>query len=69
MLNAYLDPLGDHDWSLGDPCQAWDGTTYMDDLLVHYFATGGEDLYYLSHAMSHECLATQTCPFMQPPPQ
>ena len=68
MLNAYLDPLGDHDWSLGDPCQAWDGTTYMDDLLVHYFATGGQDLYYLSHALTHECLATQTCPFMQAPP-
>ena len=65
MLNAYLQPLGDHDWSFGDPCQAWDGTTYMDDLLVHFFATGGEDLYFLSHATSHECLATQTCPFMQ----
>jgi hypothetical protein len=69
MLNAYLDPLGDHDWSLGDPCQLWNGTTYMDDLLVHYFATSGQDLYYLSHAATHECLATQTCPFMQPPPQ
>ncbi len=68
MLDAYLDPLGDHDWSIGDPCQAWNGTTYMDDLLVHYFATGGQDLYYLSHAATHECLATQTCPFMQPPP-
>ena len=65
MINAYLDPLGDHDWSFGDPCQAWDGTTYMDDLLVHYFASRGTDLYYLTHASSHECLATQTCPFMQ----
>jgi hypothetical protein len=65
MLDAYLQPLGDHDWSVGDPCQAWDGTTYMDDLLVHFFATGGQDLYYLTHAASHECLATQTCPFMQ----
>ena len=37
----------------------------MDDLLVHYFATGAQDLYYLTHASSHECLATQTCPFMQ----
>jgi hypothetical protein len=69
MLNAYLEPLGDHDWSLGDPCQLWNGTTYMDDLLVHFFASGGQDLYYLSHAATHECLATQTCPFMQPPPQ
>ena len=66
MLNAYLEPLGDHDWGLGDPCRAWDGVTYMDDLLVHYFATQGTDLYFLTHAKSHECLATQTCPFMQP---
>jgi hypothetical protein len=64
-LNAYLDPLGDHDWSFGDPCQAWDGTTYMDDLLVHYFATQGTDLYYVTHSTTHECLATQTCPWMQ----
>jgi hypothetical protein len=33
---------------------------------VHYFATQGTDLYFLTHARSHECLATQTCPFMQP---
>ncbi|HEX8795601.1 MAG TPA: hypothetical protein VF765_31845 [Polyangiaceae bacterium] len=66
MINAYLEPLGDHDWAFGDPCRAWDGVTYMDDLLVHYFATGGTDLYFLTHAKSHECLATQTCPFMQP---
>ncbi|HEY8086212.1 MAG TPA: hypothetical protein VIF09_00155 [Polyangiaceae bacterium] len=65
MINAYIAPLGDHDWSFGDPCQAWDGTTYMDDLLVHYFATRGTDLYYLTHPSSHECLATQTCPWMR----
>ena len=68
MINAYLQPLGDHDWAFGDPCQAWDGVTYMDELLAHYFATEGRDLYYLSHASSHECLATQTCPFLPAPP-
>jgi hypothetical protein len=66
MINAYLQPLGDHDWSFGDPCQAWDGTTYMDDLLVRYFATQGKDLYYLTHPKTHECLATQSCPFLPP---
>jgi hypothetical protein len=66
MINAYLTPQGQHDWSFGDPCQAWDGTTYMDNLLAHFFATGGQDLYYLTHAYSHECLATQTCPFLGP---
>jgi hypothetical protein len=68
MLNAYIAPLGDHDWANGNPCLAWDGSTYMDDLLVHYFASAGTDLYYLTHASSHECLATQTCPFMPAPP-
>jgi hypothetical protein len=63
MINAYIQPLGDHDWSFGDPCEAWDAVTYMDSLLVHFFQSGGTDLYYLSHAHSHECLATQTCPF------
>jgi hypothetical protein len=66
MVNAYIEPLGVHDLIFGDPCRAWDGTTYMDDLLVRYFATQGTDLYFLTHARSHECLATQTCPFMQP---
>lgn len=68
MLNAYIQPLGDHDWSLGDPCEAWNAVTYMDNLLAHYFATGGQDLYYLSHPTTHACLATQTCPFLQVTP-
>lgn len=62
-VTAYLDPLGQHDWSVGDPCQAFDATTYMDNLLAHYFATNGEDLYYLSHPQSHTCLANTSCPF------
>jgi hypothetical protein len=67
MINAYIQPLGDHDWSFGDPCEAWDAVTYMDSLLVTFFQSGGTDLYYLSHAATHACLATQTCPFLQPP--
>jgi hypothetical protein len=69
MINAYLAPLGQHDWGYGDPCQAWDGVSYMDGLLARYFATGGRDLYYLTHATTHDCLATQDCPFLPPPPQ
>ncbi len=68
MVNAYLDPAGDHDWGFGDPCQLWDGVSYMDNLLAHYFATRGQDLYYLSHATSHECLARQDCPFLPTTP-
>jgi hypothetical protein len=62
-VTAYLNPLGQHDWSVGDPCQAFDGTTYMDNLLAHFFATGGQDLYYLSHPQSHTCLADTSCAF------
>ena len=64
-MTAYLDPKGQHDWSVGDPCQAWDATTYMDNLLAHFFVTGGQDLYYLSHPSSHACLANTSCPFLQ----
>jgi hypothetical protein len=64
-VTAYLQPTGQHDWSVGDPCQSWDGTTYMDNLLVRFFATGGQDLYYLSHPQSHACLATTSCLFFQ----
>jgi hypothetical protein len=67
-VTAYLNPLGQHDWSVGDPCQAFDGTTYMDNLLGHFFATSGEDLYYLSHPQSHTCLADTSCPFFTPTP-
>jgi hypothetical protein len=66
MINAYIQPLGDHDWSFGNPCESWDAVTYMDTLLVKFFMSGGTDLYDLSHAASHGCLATQTCSFLQP---
>jgi hypothetical protein len=62
-VTAYLAPLGQHDWSVGDPCQSFDGTTYMDNLLAHFFVSGGQDLYYLSHPSSHGCLASTSCPF------
>jgi hypothetical protein len=65
-LNAYIKPLGQHDISIGDPCQAWNGTTYVDNLLVRFFATQGRDLYVLSHPSSHECLADSSCAFFGP---
>jgi hypothetical protein len=64
-VTAYLQPTGQHDWSVGDPCNAWDATTYMDNLLAHFFVTNGQDLYYLSHPMTHACLANTTCPWFQ----
>lgn len=62
-VTAYPAPLGQHDWSVGEPCQSFDTTTYMDNLLSHYFVSGGRDLYYLSHPSSHACLATTSCAF------
>jgi hypothetical protein len=63
MLDAYLAPLGQHDWSTGDPCQSFNGVNYADNLLVRLFVTSGQDLYYLSHPSTHRCLADLSCPF------
>jgi hypothetical protein len=65
-VTAYMQPTGQHDWSVGDPCQSFDATTYMDNLLAHFFVSGGKDLYYLSHPTTHTCLANSSCPFFQP---
>jgi hypothetical protein len=65
-VTAYIQPTGQHDWSVGDPCQSFDSTTYMDNLLAHFFVSGGQDLYYLSHPSTHACLASSSCPFFTP---
>ena len=65
-VTAYMQPTGQHDWSVGDPCQSFDPTTYMDNLLAHYFASGAKDLYYLSHPSTHACLANSSCSFFTP---
>jgi hypothetical protein len=65
-VTSYLQPLGQHDWSVGDPCNTFDATTYMDNLLAHFFVSGGRDLYYLSHPSSHTCLQNTSCSFFPP---
>jgi hypothetical protein len=65
-VTAYMQPLGQHDWSTGDSCYQWDGVTYMDTLLARFFATSGQDLYYLTHATTHECLASVNPPYCVP---
>jgi hypothetical protein len=50
---------------VGEPCQAFDTTTYMDNVLGHFFESGGRDLYYLSHPRTHACLATTSCAFYE----
>jgi hypothetical protein len=62
---AFIKPLGQHDWAVGEPCEAFDSVTYMDNLVAHFFASGGQDLYYLTHPSSHGCLADSSCAFMK----
>jgi hypothetical protein len=68
QLMAYTRPLGEHGFSPTDPCQAWQTGRYMINLLGRFFATGGADVYYLSHPSSHQCLGRASgqgnCPFV-----
>lgn len=64
-VTGFMQPLGQHDWSVGDPCDAFDATTYMDNLLAHFFVSGGRDLYYVTHPSTHGCLSDQSCPFLK----
>ncbi|MDB4946259.1 MAG: hypothetical protein JWP97_5793 [Labilithrix sp.] len=62
-LSHYLVPEGKHVWDVGDTCRAWDFATYGNALMARFFASGGKDVYYLSHPSSHGCLVTGTCDF------
>jgi hypothetical protein len=61
--SVYFKLTGQHAFDAGDPCQAFDTSTYLNGILARFFATNGTDLYYLSHPSSHRCLANQSCPF------
>jgi len=63
LVNAYVNPLGQHVFVVNDPCRNFDDVTYYDTMLVRYLATGGTDIYPLSHPQTQACMATQTCPF------
>jgi len=58
---AFIKPLGQHDWAVGEPCETFDSVTYMDNLVAHWFQTNGQDLYYLTHPTTHHCLSTSSC--------
>ena len=62
---AFINPLGQHDWATGEPCQAFDSVTYMDNLVAHYFASSGQDIYYVTHPATHACLQDSSCPFFK----
>jgi hypothetical protein len=63
LVNAYVNPLGQHVYVINDPCRAFDDVTYFDTQMARYLATGGKDIYAISHPQTHKCMATQTCPF------
>jgi hypothetical protein len=64
LMDAYVNPLGQHVWTTSDPCKAWDDAVYYDHALAHFLVSGGTDLYYLSHPATHGCMANQSCPFL-----
>jgi hypothetical protein len=65
LASMYFVPTGQHSFDAGDPCQAFDTSTYLEGTMARFFASGGTDLYYLSHPSTHRCLANQSCDFEQ----
>jgi hypothetical protein len=65
LMDAYISPLGEHVWTVSDPCKAWDDAVYYDHVLGRFLASSGSDLYYLSHPTTHGCLEDQSCAFLQ----
>jgi len=65
LTNAYINPAGQHVFFINDPCRSFDDVTYYDTQLARFLASGGKDVYVLSHPQTHKCMATQSCPFLQ----
>jgi hypothetical protein len=61
VLDAYIQPGGQHVFVNGDPCKVFDDVVYHEGLLVRFLATQGKDLYMLSHPTSHRCLEREQC--------
>lgn len=63
VLDAWIQPGGQHVFVNGDPCKAFDDVVYHDNLVARFLATQGRDLYVLSHPTTHRCLARENCSF------
>jgi hypothetical protein len=61
LVNAYVNPLGQHVFSVADPCKAFDDVSYYTNLLSRFAGTDGNDVYPISHPRSHGCLADSSC--------
>jgi hypothetical protein len=65
MFDNYITPSGNHTWDVGDLCLSFDPATYGDGIIARFLASGGKDVYYLSHPTTHTCLAYVSCDFEQ----
>ena len=65
LMDAYINPAGQHVWTTSVPCKAWDDAVYYDHALARFFVSNGTDLYYLSHPATHGCMADQSCDFLK----
>ncbi len=63
VLDAWIQPGGQHVFVNGDPCKIFDDVVYHDGLVARFLATQGTDLYALSHPTTHRCLERETCTF------
>jgi hypothetical protein len=66
--DIYVRRDGDHGIYVSNPCFAHDESLYGVNVISRFFATGGADVYYLSHPATHLCLARRigdgACPFI-----
>ncbi len=65
LMDAYVNPQGQHVWTTSDPCKAWDDAVYYDHALARFLATAGSDIYFLSHPVTHACMESQSCDFLK----
>lgn len=62
--HVYVAPEGSHTWLPPDSCERFDDATWGNLLNGRYLASGGRDVYYVTHPSTHRCLADRSCDFL-----
>lgn len=62
--HVYVAPEGAHTWLPPDACERFDDATWGNLLNGRYLASGGRDIYYVTHPDTHRCLADRSCDFL-----
>ena len=62
--HVYVAPEGSHTWLPPDSCERFDDATWGNLLNGRFLATGGHDVYYVTHPATHRCLADRSCDFL-----